>query len=213
MICYNVFMPTPKISKSKIKRNIQFFKVLKFISIAIILLTITFLLKTKKVTLNKMTITNPVTDTQSITKTSSWKTYYNQESGVSFKFPPSEKVMKCGGEVTNDPNIISSPADGTEKECVSTSISIIDLNFSRGPLAKSNDDKGRYTTVQGKPTYETIHEVSSTDSERNKQVYIEFAPNQIVSLIGRYNDDASIRLFDTVLSTLQFNDIGKGDSR
>lgn len=144
-----------------------------------------------------------------LNETANWKTYTNQTYGVSLKYPPSESVYKCGGESTSKSGM-GGLADGSEKDCVFMTESQIRLDFFdssfeemttyKEPIVSSETS----TVLFGKRVYTSIHEVSKTDSERNKQVYFEHSPTKTINLSGRYNDSTSITLFDTILSTFKF---------
>lgn len=151
-------------------------------------------------------------------ETANWKTYTNEPYKISFKYPSSDNIYKCGGESTSKPNEIGGPADGTEKDCVGINDKSINpefsltLNFSKDLFEtlvaneKKNNSKIILTTISNKPAYTIIYEVSSTNSNKNKQVYIKQSPTEIIYFIASYDSPASIALFDTILSTVKFTD-------
>ena len=192
-------------AKTKIKTHTNdawFFKFIVFSAIALGLLLFITQFSYKSL------ITPTPTDA-----TANWKTYTNTVYGVSLKYPSSDEIKKCGGESTNKLGQISGPADGTEKECVYTATSFVDLNFLKEPFESvvandktNNNSKGASTTISGKPAYVVVHEVSSKNSEKNKNVYIKQSPTETIWLNGRYDDSTSIALFDQILSTFKFTD-------
>ncbi len=162
-------------------------------------------------------VINPQSIPLPLDETTNWKTYTNEIYGIALKYPSSAEMYKCGGESTNKPNEISGPADGNETECVfinnltnPKAKGSISINFKKESFvdtfvtAETTDKNKTFTKINGKSAYITVHEVSSEDSERNKQVYIELSPTEYIALIGTYNDPATITLFDTILSTFKF---------
>lgn len=151
----------------------------------------------------------------SILDTTNWKTYTNNVYQLSLKYPSSWQVYKCGGETTSKSNQIADPADGTELECVfwddgskeTGNITHISLNFDKMSFDYVNSkdvSQGTLTAIGQKRAYVSINEASGSTTERNKQVYIEKSPTELISLVGNYDNSTSIAFFDTILSTLQF---------
>lgn len=149
--------------------------------------------------------------------TASWTEYVNNIYGVSFRYPPGTKVLKCGGEPSNSPETFSGTADGTETSCVflanaqNSLLGGISADFSneKNPNQTLFDymkiDKNSVVEkdVKGRTGYEIV--IEATDQHlRYKELVIELSPTTTVSFIGDYDSEENINRTDQIFSTLKF---------